>query len=161
MTMTTATDRPTSSERVHALVEEVLAGSAHFLVDLEVRGAKGSQAVDVFIDSDETLDAKTLASISREVAFLIDTEEAIVGRYRLTVSTPGVDRPLKFPRQYKKNIGRDLRVHYRKPDGEGNAEVLGTLKAAADDAIEVSVKGGGTQRVSYSDILWAKVQLPW
>ncbi|MEM9930098.1 MAG: ribosome maturation factor, partial [Bacteroidota bacterium] len=31
-------------------------------------------------------------------------------RYTLNVSSPGVDRPLKFLRQYRKNIGRNLDV---------------------------------------------------
>lgn len=161
MTMKTKTDRPPSFERVHTLLEEVLAGSPHFLVELEVRGTAGSQAVNVFIDSDDVLDAGMLAKINREVSFLIDTEGAIVGGYRLNVSTPGLDRPLKYPRQYKKNVGRDLRVHYRKPDGDGYTEVLGTLETAAEDAIEVRAKGGDNRRISYTDILWAKVQLPW
>ncbi len=152
---------PEVDARVKALVEEVLAGSPHFLVELEVRGAPGSQAVDVFIDSDEGLGVDTLARISREVAFLFDAEDVIAGRYRLNVSSPGVDRPLKLPRQYKKNVGRALRVHYRKPDGDGYTEVLGDLVEADDEAIEVVVKGGQRRRILYADILWAKVQLPW
>ena len=124
----TKTVAPAVDARVKTLVEEVLAGSPHFLVDLEVRGARGSQAVDVFIDSDEGLGVGTLARISREVAFLLDTGEVIAGHYRLNVSSPGLDRPLKLPRQYKKNVGRALRVHYQKPEGDLYANVaLSTL----------------------------------
>ncbi len=161
MTKTTKTVAPDVDARVKALVEEVLAGSPHFLVELEVRGAPGSQAVDVFIDSDEGIGVDTLAQISREVAFLIDAEDVIAGRYRLNVSSPGVDRPLKLPRQYKKNVGRALRVHYQKPDGDGYTEVLGDLVEADDEAVEVVVKGSRRRRIRYADILWAKVQLPW
>ena len=127
MTKMTQTAAPDVTERVQALVEEVLAGSPHFIVELEVRGAPGSQAVDVFIDSDEGLGVDTLAEISREVAFLVEAEEVIAGHYRLNVSSPGVDRPLKLPRQYKKNVGRTLRVHYQKPEGDGYTETLGEL----------------------------------
>ena len=79
MTKTMKTASPEVDARVKTLVEEVLAGSSHFLVELEVRGAPGSQAVDVFIDSDEGLGVDTLARISREVAFLFDAEEVLAG----------------------------------------------------------------------------------
>ena len=161
MKKTTKTVAPVVSERVQALIDEVLAGTPHFLVELEVRGAQGSQAVDVFIDSDDGLGVDTLAEISRSLAFLLDTEEVIAGRYRLNVSSPGVDRPLKLPRQYKKNVGRTLRVHYQKPGGDGYTEVLGDLAEADDEAIEMVVAKGPRRRITYHDILWAKVQLPW
>lgn len=157
----TKTVAPAVDARVKTLVEEVLAGSPHFLVELEVRGAAGSQAVDVFIDSDDGIGVDTLAQISREVAFLFDAEEVIARQYRLNVSSPGLDRSLKLPRQYKKNVGRALRVHYQKPDGDGYTEVHGDLVDADDEAIEVVVSGGQRRRIRYLDILWAKVQLPW
>ena len=160
MTMTTKTALPAPFARAQGLVEEVLAGSPHFLVAFEVRGAPGSQAVDVFIDSDDALGVDTLAQISREVAFLFETENVIAGRYQLNVSSPGVDRSLKLPRQYKKNVGRMLRVHYQKPEGDGYTEVLGKLAAADDEGVDIAATGE-RRRIRYTNILWAKVQLPW
>ena len=148
-------------QRVCALVEEVLAGTPHFLVELDVRGAVGSQAVDIFIDSDEALGVNTLADLNREIGFLLDTEAVMLGRYRLTVSSPGVDKPLKLPRQYRKNIGRKINVHHRKPEGEGYTETLGELADADEEAVEVTAASGTRRRIPYTDILWAKVQLPW
>lgn len=153
-------DNETVEQRVRALAEEVIAGSPLFVVDVDVRGRKGSQVVEVFVDSDEALDVERLAKINREVGFLLDTEEVVTGKYHLTVSSPGLDRPLVLPRQYRKNIDRTLRVHYRKPDGSGNAEVVGALKAADDETIEVQVDNT-PHRIPLRDVLWAKVQLPW
>ena len=161
MTKTAQTAEPAVLERVRRLVEEVLAGTPHFIVECDVRGAAGSQAVDVFLDSDEALGVDTLAQINREIGFLLDTEDVLRGRYRLNVSSPGVDRPLKLPRQYRKNIGRRLRVHHRKPDGHSNTDTLGDLVDADDEAIDVAVSDAEHRRIRYDDILWAKVQLPW
>ena len=161
MTKTARIAEPEVRDRVRSLVEEVLAGTPYFIVECDVRGAPGAQAVDVFLDSDEALGVDTLARINREIGFLLDTEAVLPGRYRLNVSSPGVDRPLKLPRQYRKNVGRKLRVHHRKPGGDGNTETLGDLVEADDEAVEVAVSGAQRQRIPYDDILWAKVQLPW
>ena len=161
MTKTAKTVEPEVLDRVRGLVEEVLAGTPHFIVECDVRGAPGSQAVDVFLDSDEALGVDTLAEINREIGFLLDTEGVLAGRYRLNVSSPGIDRPLKLPRQYRKNVGRRLRVHHRKPGGDGNTETLGDLVEADDEAVEMVVSDAERRRIRYDDILWAKVQLPW
>ena len=161
MTTTAKTTEPVLLDRIRGLVEEVLAGTPHFIVECQVRGAPGSQAVDVFLDSDEALGVDTLAQISRDIGFLFDTEEVLPGRYRLNVSSPGVDRPLKLPRQYRKNVGRKLRVHHRKPEGDGNTETLGDLVDADDEAVEMALSDAERRRIPYDDILWAKVQLPW
>lgn len=156
-----AHDNGRVAERVRALVDEVIAGSPLFVVDVDVRGRKGSQAIDIFVDSDEVLDVEALARVSREVGFLLDMEADLVpGRYHLTVSSPGIDRPLRMPRQYRKNLNRDLRVHFRKADGSGNAEVTGALVGVDDDGIEVAA-GAGSQRIAFDQIVWAKVKLPW
>lgn len=149
------------ARRVRELVEEVIGGSPVFLIDVQVRGNRGSRVVEIFVDSDEDLDVDELARISREVEFLLDLEDLITGKYSLNVSTPGLDKPLLLPRQYTKNIGRSLRVHYRKPDGTGNTEVEGELRAVSDDAIDMEASKDETVRIRLSDIIWAKVQLPW
>jgi len=161
MAKTVNTAAPDVHPRVRALVEEVLVGTPHFLVEFGVRGAAGSQAVEIFIDSDDALGVDTLADLHREIEFLLDTEAVMPGRYRLTVSSPGIDKPLKLPRQYRKNVGRKINVHHRKPEGEGYTETLGDLADADAEAVEVTAAGGARRRIRYDDILWAKVQLPW
>lgn len=150
-----------ASARLRELVEEVIGGSPVFLIDVQVRGNRGSRVVEIFVDSDEDLAIDELARISREVEFLLDLEDLIAGKYSLNVSSPGLDKPLSVPRQYKKNIGRGLRVHYRKQDGSGNTEVEGKLTSATDEAIDIESAENDVVHIPLDDIIWAKVQLPW
>jgi len=150
---------PTREQRVKALVEEVVAGSPVYVVDVVVRGGKGSRVVDVFVESDETLDVEELARINREVGFLLDVEDIIDGHYRLNVSSPGVDRPLMLPRQFRKNIGRQLRVRYRA--GGGSSTVEGELTEADAGHIVIVHSGEEAARVAYDDVEEARVLLPW
>lgn len=149
-----------TTRRVRELVDEVIAGTDIFVVDLEVRGSGGSRVVDIYVDSDEDLSIKKLAEVNREVGFLLDVEDLIPGRYNLNVSSPGLDRPLRLPRQYRKNIGKPLRVHYNKPDGAGTTEIEGELVDVDDVAIEVK-DGGDVRSIPFEDIVWAKIRLPW
>ncbi len=150
-----------TTARVTELLEEVIAGSPVFVVDVEVRGSRGSQVVEIYVDSDDELDVDELARINREVGFLLDVEDVIPGRYHLNVSSPGLDRPLSLRRQYKKNVGRDLHVHYAKEDGSGNTEVEGELLAADEHAIEVAASDSDVRRIPFGHIVWAKVRPPW
>lgn len=149
-----------TTRRVKELVDEVIAGTDIFVVDLEVRGSGGSRVVDIYVDSDENLSIKRLAEVNREVGFLLDVEDLIPGRYNLNVSSPGLDKPLRLPRQYRKNIGKPLRVHYNKPDGAGTTEIEGELVDVDDVAIEVN-DGGDVRSIPFEDIVWAKIRLPW
>ena len=149
------------TSRVRELVEEAITGTNIFVVDVEVRGTRGSRVVEIYVDSDDELGVGQLADISREVEFSLDMEDLIAGRYSLNVSSPGLDRPLRLPRQYRKNVGRPLRVHYRKADGSGATESEGILKTADEDSIELEVATGDVRRIRLEDIVWAKMRLPW
>lgn len=152
------TDRLTTY--VRELTEEVLAGTPYFIVDLEVRGHRGTRVVKIFIESDDELNHDDLATISEEVGFLLDMEDAIAGSYTLEVSSPGIKRPLTLPRQFRKNIGRPLRVRYETEEGDSENNT-GTLVAADDDAIELELASDRVVRIPYAAIDRAKIELPW
>ena len=159
--MSETTTYQSLTDRVRGLIDEVIAGSPLYLVDLAVRGQKGSRVVEVFVDSDEGLSVDELARVSREVGFLLETEDVIDGKYKLDVSSPGVDRPLVLPRQFKKNIGRRLEVQVQ-PEGGGSKKTLqGELAAADEEGIELALRNKETRRLRYADVTRAKIQLPW
>lgn len=145
--------------RARALVEDLLGQGPIYIVDMAVRGTRGSHAVDLFLESDDILGVDTLADLSRELEFLLDAEKLIPGPYTLRVSSPGADRPLQLPRQYRKHLGRSLRVHYQADPGR-NTEICGKLTRADEAGIGLRAKGKEA-RIEFKDILWAKVQLPW
>ncbi len=146
-------------ERVQTLVEGVLKEGPVFLVEFSVRGSKGSQAVNIFVESDEDLGVDQLVELSSEIGFVLDVEDVMPGRYTLNVSTPDATRPLRLLRQYRKHIGRDLRVHYRKHE-DTFTEVCGELLSVQESTIQIQ-NGKGAVQILHEDIQWAKVRLPW
>lgn len=144
--------------RIRALAEEAAADLDLYVVEVDVRGQKGSRVIEVFADADDGAGLDELAKLSRDLEFLLDTEDLVKGRYTLNVSSPGADRPLLLPRQYRRHLGRPLKVTTETPDGP-NART-GTLTAVHDDAFELDVDGQ-TERIAYADVTDARVQLPW
>ncbi|MDB4835293.1 ribosome maturation factor RimP [Cyclobacteriaceae bacterium] len=79
-----------------------------FIVDTEIKGNDGNQTVVVLLDGDNGIDIDQCAQVSRALGNYLEENEIFETKYRLEVSSPGVDTPLKNIRQYIKNIGRDL-----------------------------------------------------
>lgn len=146
--------------RVRELTEEVIMGTPYFIVDVEVRGHKGTRVVEIFIESDADLSHDHLANISNEVGFLLDVEDVIDGSYTLEVSSPGIKRPLTMPRQFKKNVGRVLRVKYESEEGT-TENIVGELRATDDDTITIETSSDESVRIPYDAIERAKLELPW
>lgn len=147
------------ADRVRTLTEEVIIGTSYFLVDVEVRGHKGTRVVEVYIDSKEEFGHDDLAVISKEVGFLLDVEDVVDGSYKLEVSSPGIKRPLTMPQQYEKNVGRTLRVRY---ESDGNEEiVVGDLTDADETKVELTLASGERLQLPYDAITQARIELPW
>ena len=81
-----------------------------FLVELTVTGVLGKQLVLVLIDSELGLPIEMCSLISRKLLSKIEEKNLIDEAFNLTISSPGIDKPISLPQQYKKNIGRKLEV---------------------------------------------------
>ncbi len=93
-----------------ALVEPIIHEHEAELVDIELSGARGNQLVRLLIHKNCGTTLSTCESISREVADLFDIEDPIAGRYRLEVTSPGLDRPLETDGDFTRAQGRLLKV---------------------------------------------------
>lgn len=99
------------TERITQLLEEKYrsdeAFADCFTVDIEL---KPGNKLYVFADSDSGMTFDKCQKISRYLESYLDANGWLGSAYVLEVSSPGVGRPLRFPRQYRNNIGRTLQV---------------------------------------------------
>jgi ribosome maturation factor RimP len=77
-----------------------------FIVDIVRKG----RSVTVFFDSDSGVTFEKCTQVSRYLEKHIDDAHLLAENYVLDVSSPGVDRPLKFWRQYPRHLNRRLLV---------------------------------------------------
>ena len=95
-------------KRVMELVEQKIADRPDlFLVDVQMHN---SGILSILVDGDNGVPISDCVAISRHVGFHLEEENTIEQAYRLEVSSPGIDTPLKSIRQFRKNINRSLKV---------------------------------------------------
>jgi len=123
------------------------------LLEAAVRGLESAPILDVVLDCDTGPTVDALASASREIQFALDAEISMP--YTLNVSSPGADRSLAMPRQFRKHIGRTLSVVLG--EEENQHEEVGMLESTDEEGIILR----GVGHCAYSNILSANVILPW
>jgi ribosome maturation factor RimP len=125
-------------KRVTELVEEKIADRPDlFLVSVKMHS---SGKLVIMVDGEKGIGIADCAAISRHVGFHLEEENVIENAYNLEVSSPGIDAPLVLPRQYVKNVGRQLAI--KMADGSKRE---GKLTGMTEDAvvIEETIKEKG------------------
>ena len=115
-----------TKEQILGLIDEKLTENNCFLVELEI--AEGNK-ISIEIDSYEGVTVSDCVEISKVIDGSLDRE---VEDFEMNVSSAGLDKPLRVIEQYKKNIGREVKVV--PVDG---LVVKGELAEVADEEIVV------------------------
>jgi ribosome maturation factor RimP len=104
-------------ENIVRISDEIAKNLGFFLVDVVFRGDQRRRIIEVYIDGENSVSADNLAEISREINKIIEEQDFLKESYRLDVSTPGVDRPLKYIKQFPKHLNRKFEVTYKTEEG--------------------------------------------
>ncbi|MDP2885638.1 MAG: ribosome maturation factor RimP [Ignavibacteria bacterium] len=146
-------------EKVEILLSTILEQHEAFLVDLSIRSERGGKLLQVFVDTDKGITIESCTQISRELGNGLERDGIIQGAYRLEVSSPGIDKPLRMLRQYKKNVGRRFKVIHQAPDTQ--LMLVGTLEAVEEEGLTFQTDDGRTVTLDFSKIIESKEELPW
>jgi len=141
-----AVKRKGTEERVHALIDDVVAREGYELVDLEFVTERGRPILRAYIDTvppstpERGVGVEDCSLISRVVGDIIDVEDVIPDEYNLEVSSPGIFRPLTKPEHFDRVVGERVKVKtYDKPFER--KVFVGTLTQHAEAQITVEVDG--------------------
>lgn len=133
---------------VSGLVEQYIDNDEIFLVDVNIKGKVNNMKIQVFIDGDNLVGIDECSKISRKLTDELEEKAMIEGRYVVEVSSPGVDKPLKYLRQYPKHVGRELELLTN-----DKKKFQGVLLSVVKDEIELSVKSGKVKKEIKSESL--------
>lgn len=119
-----------------------------FVVDIIISGENTARKILILLDGDNGIDIDRCAEVSRKVAFTLESEDAIENAYVLEVSSPGLDHPLESLRQYRKNIGRSVKI-LMKDDSQKKGELLTVTEAHV--VIRENIKEKGSKKMIVQD----------
>ncbi len=118
------------------LFETEVAALGYELLGVELNQSTHGSILRVYIDKEDGIVVDDCVAVSRQLSAVLDVEDPIKGNYDLEVSSPGLDRPLFTPEQFKKFIGETVKLRlYEKYNGR--KRFAGILKAVDDEEVVI------------------------
>jgi ribosome maturation factor RimP len=151
-------------DRIRAIAERVAASYGLEIFDVQYRRESQGWMLRIFIDVPSSEDApghpnadaasgapettpeasvsiQDCEHVSRDVSAILDVEEAIDHRYTLEVSSPGLDRPLRNARDYRRFAGRLAKIVVSEAV-DNQKHFAGRLQGLDDDAVMIETAPG-------------------
>lgn len=151
-------EQRTLVDDVRALIAPTLGHLRFDLYDLQLSGGHGHRVLRVTIDRPEGVTLDDCERVSQALSALLDQTDLIPDRYELEVSSPGAERPLRTPDEFRRFLGKRANLRYRVGDQEQVSE--GRLIAVSTDTIELQLRDGKKERlvaVPFRDIVAARL----
>ena len=127
-------------DRLEGIIKPLLEFQNYDLVGIKVFNQKGVPFIEMFIDRPKGgITLEECAKLNRDIAAKIDEQGDLADNYALSVSSPGIDWPLRGKRDFDRVMGRTIRVHL-KEEIEGKIEWEGVLADVQDNQILLNSK---------------------
>jgi len=134
------------TQRVEELLRPMITGMGYLLDEVEYQKEQGNWVLTLYIEhqdgSSVTLD--DCEAVSRAADPLLDEADPIEQAYYLSVSSIGLDRPLKKDRDFERNLGKDITVKLYAPL-KGKKELTGRLAAFDEASLTIALNKGGEE----------------
>ena len=123
-------------QKAEALVSPIVEKYGFELVDVEYVKEGGSFYLRAYIDKPGGITVDDCETVSREFSDKLDEADFIEEAYIMEVSSPGLGRPLKKENDFKRSIGKEVKIRtYRPIDRE--KEFYGVLKAYDENSVTI------------------------
>jgi ribosome maturation factor RimP len=138
-----------SVDALLAPIRAHIAGLGFELVDLRHVGTMQRPILQVRVDRPDSrpgqgITADDCAGISRSLERFLESSAMVGPRYVLEVSSPGIERPLRWPEHWRRFVGQRARVRAPALGGRRQVEIVAVPDDAyvtlrGDDGVEVTV----------------------
>jgi len=133
-------------DKLFTIVNTELSMMGFDLIDIEYIG----KSLRLTIDKPGGVTLGDCVSVTRRVGLLLDAEDPIESKYRLEVSSPGLNRKLKTAREFEYFSGRRAKVQ------TDQGIFRGTITALKGENVIFEVEGSEVS-VGLSDIIKANL----
>ncbi|MDD5355848.1 MAG: ribosome maturation factor RimP [Candidatus Omnitrophica bacterium] len=139
-------------EKTRQLIEPL----AFDLVELKYMQASGSITLRFLIDRVEGgINLDECCDLSKKISQFLEDDNIISSRYTLEVSSPGIDRPLREPKDFRRATDKEIHI-FLKNEHKGKVEMEGKLIESNNEGITIVCKDGGQEYIPFLEIDRAK-----
>lgn len=144
--------------RVEAFLLPLMEENHFELVDVEYVKEAGTWYLRAYIDKPGGITVDDCEVVSRQFSDILDEKDYIEDAYIFEVSSPGLGRPLKKEKDFKRSMGEEVEIRtYRAIDRQ--KEFTGILKAYDNDTVTIAYEDDTEQVFNKSDIALIRLAL--
>lgn len=149
-------------DRVTSLVAPIVTDLGLDLYDIEYTGGIVRIVVDTQPGGPAGVSLENIALITRLVSREFDHSDPVPGRYTLEVTSPGLERTLRLPRHFVREVGKTIAVRLSSAL-DGQRRIQGDLVSASEDTIVVRLADNALTEVTIplSIVERAKTVFQW
>jgi ribosome maturation factor RimP len=132
--------------RVRSIVEPIAADLGVEVYDLEYAGGQLTVTLDTPPGSEGGITLDTLSLATRLLSRELDHADPIPGHYTLEVTSPGLERTLRTPEHFRREVGKPVAIRLRNVVN-GERRLSGVLIASDETTATIALEGGAGERV--------------
>lgn len=147
--------------RIEQEIARIVESEGFELVHVEFKPMGKGFLLRIDVDKEDGITLDDCQLVSHQVSALLDVEDPIPGRYEFQVSSPGLDRKFYRESDYRKFLGRLVRVKTSKAIG-GLHVIVGRLEEYDGERIVVldpKTKRGKTYEIPMGDIKETRLEV--
>lgn len=126
------------------------------LVEVSCQGRGAGSVVCITLDKEGGVGIRDCEQFHQSLSRALEVSEPVPYAFRLEVSSPGIDRPLKQLKDFQRVVGKILEVEIQDPESEPRY-VVGRLSAVNDTGVTLMVKKGKQQKPNEVEFLWDSI----
>lgn len=125
---------------------------------VKMTGDENATILQIMAEDPKTgrLGVDDCAKISRAVSAILEVEDPIKSKYRLEVSSPGIDRFLISPEHFEKYKGFDVKIETDTPAENGQRKFRGLLEGLNDNKVLLKTDQGDVE-IPFGTLIKAKL----
>ena len=145
-------------QKTEELLEPIVAALGFELVDVEYVKEGGTWYLRAYIDKPGGITVDDCEAVSRQFSDILDEKDYIRDSYVFEVSSPGLGRPLKKEKDFKRSLGAEVEIRtYRAIDRQ--KEFTGILKAYDENTVTIAYEDNTEQTFDRADIALIRLAL--
>ncbi|MCI9423775.1 ribosome maturation factor RimP [Lachnospiraceae bacterium WCA-9-b2] len=145
------TKRESYEQKTEDILNPIVDEYGFELVDVEYVKEGSTWYLRAYIDKPDGISIDDCEAVSRRLSDILDEKDYIDEAYILEVSSPGLGRPLKKEKDYKRSLGKEVEIRtYRMI--EKQKEFTGILKEYDETTVTIEEDGGNVRTFEKADI---------